>query len=120
MGFKRFSRHWDGYFSLLRIILNSLHKHSCSLGVDCFSISLLILSNPELVLFFRVFIAACMYLTHLYLMIWHISATGGLGGGGGGGGVGGGVRIDVNEEFVKIPKKYIFFFLGGGGGGGSG
>ena len=49
----------------LRIILNSLHKHSCSLGVDCFSISLLILSNPELVLFFRVFIAACT--SHIFI-----------------------------------------------------
>ena len=56
---KKFSRHLDGHFSLFKIILNNLHKHSCSLCVACFRILLLILSSLELVLFFRVFVADC-------------------------------------------------------------
>ena len=47
-------------------------------------------------------------------------STGGGGGGGGGGGVRLGVRMDVNEEFVKIQKKKKFGGGGGGGGGGAG
>ena len=40
-------------------MLNNLHMHVCSLGDETFSISLLILSNPELVLFFSAFMADC-------------------------------------------------------------
>ena len=52
-----------------------------------------------------------------YKKMWGGFRSGGGGLGRGVGGLDGGVRVDVNEVFVKIPPpQKKFFFLGGGGG----
>ena len=54
-----FSLQLNGYFPLLIIMIKSLQMHCSSTVVDCFNISLMILSKLEQDSFFKLFRAIC-------------------------------------------------------------